>query len=62
MKNKTLPGVNAGKGFDASLVGTALKPSNLYHYQTQFLMLAHAIRPELAAVIAALAFNGGAHG
>lgn len=60
MKNKT-PSI-AGKGFDASLVGTALKPSSLYLYQTQFLMLAHSVRPELAAVVAALAFGGHGNG
>jgi len=30
--------------------------------QTQFLVAMHNIRPEMAAMIAALAFGGGAHG
>lgn len=30
--------------------------------QTQFLMAAHHVRPELATLVAALAFGGGAHG
>lgn len=29
-------------------------------YQVQFLTLAHAVRPEWAAMVAALAFGGGA--
>ena len=28
-------------------------------YRTQFLILAHAVRPEMAAMVAALAFGGG---
>lgn len=31
-------------------------------YQAQFLMLAHAVRPELAAMLAGLAFGGQVHG
>ncbi len=30
--------------------------------QTQFLTAAHHVRPELAAMVAALAFGGGVHG
>lgn len=30
--------------------------------QSQFLIAAHNVRPEMAAMIAALAFGGGAHG
>ena len=30
--------------------------------QSQFLIVAHHVRPELAAMVAALAFGGGAHG
>lgn len=30
--------------------------------QSQFLIAAHHVRPEMAAMIAALAFGGGAHG
>lgn len=31
-------------------------------YQAQILIAAHGVRPELAAMIAALAFGGAAHG
>lgn len=38
----------------------ALRPlSSLDAYRTQCLILAHAIRPEMAAMVAALAFGGG---
>lgn len=30
--------------------------------QSQFLIAAHHVRPEMAAIIAVLAFGGGAHG
>ena len=36
----------------------SLSPSTL---QSQFLITAHQVRPERAAMIAALAFGGGAH-
>jgi len=37
-------------------------PTSLSH-QAQFLIVAHHVRPELAAIIAALAFGGsGTHG
>lgn len=31
-------------------------------YRAQILIAAHAVRPEWAAMVAALAFDGGAHG
>jgi hypothetical protein len=31
-------------------------------YRTQFLILAHAVRPEMAGMLAALAFGGCGHG
>jgi hypothetical protein len=37
-------------------------PLSPFTLQSQFLIAAHHVRPELAAMVAALAFGGGAHG
>ncbi len=37
-------------------------PSTAVDVQAQFLIAAHHIRPEMAAMMAALVFGGGCHG
>jgi hypothetical protein len=44
------------------LAGGARYLSNLDVERAQFLIAAHAIRPELAVMVAALAFGGAYHG
>jgi len=52
-----------GAGASRDLHGGRSHPlPTLDAYRAQFLTLAHAVRPELAAMLAALAFDGGAHG
>lgn len=36
--------------------------SSAHAIQAQFLIVAHHVRPELAAMLASMAFGGGAHG
>jgi len=43
-----------------SLVGPFRDPNSPSTLQSQFLIAQHRVRPELASVIAALAFEGGA--
>lgn len=43
-----------------SLERTSRKTSSLASYRVQFLIAAHNVRPEFAAMIAAIAFGGGA--
>lgn len=43
-----------------SLVGKFRDPNSPCTLQSQFLITQHQVRPELANVIAALAFDGGA--
>ncbi len=43
-----------------SLVGTFRDPNSPCILQSQFLIAQHQVRPELANVIASLAFEGGA--
>jgi len=38
------------------------EPLSTRTLQSQFLIAAHHVRPEMAAMIAALAFGGGEHG
>lgn len=45
-----------------SFAGLSHPFSTLTAYQAQTLILAHSVRPEWAAMLAALAFDGGAHG
>jgi hypothetical protein len=49
----------AGASHD-SLAGPPPPRPNLQRYQAQFLALTYALRPELAAMLAALAFGGQA--
>ncbi len=43
-----------------SFAGLSLEPSSLALQRAQFLMLAHAIRPDMAVMLGALIFDGGA--
>lgn len=59
-KSKT-PAGKAGASRD--LLGGWSHPLNSPStHQTQFLIAAHHVRPEMVAMIAALAFGGGANG
>lgn len=55
------PAVQAGASRD-SLGGQSHSLHTLEAYQAQFLALSYAVRPEWAAMLAALAFGGQAHG
>jgi hypothetical protein len=44
-----------------SLAGASTETLTLSAYRTQHLIGSYAVRPELAAMIAAFAFGGGAH-
>ena len=54
------PGVQAGAS--RNRLGSRLHPSlTLSAYRAQHLISTYAMRPELAALVASLAFGGGAH-
>ena len=53
------PAVEAGASRDSCGGRSQFLPS-LDAYRAQFLTVAYAVRPEMAAMIAALAFGGGA--
>lgn len=61
MPQKSKTPADTGASRD-SFAGLSLHLSNLGTIQSQFLIAAHHVRPEMAAMIAALAFGGGAHG
>ncbi len=44
-----------------SLVGASTESLTLSAYRAQYLIGSYGIRPELAPMVAALAFNGSAH-
>lgn len=58
-KSKTPAGTGASRD---SLAGPSLPISTPLAIQAQFLIAAHHVRPELAAMIAAIAFGGYGHG
>lgn len=58
--SKTPP--DSGGASRDSLGGWSHPVPTLIAYQAQFLTIAHAVRPEWAAMLAALAFGGHAHG
>ena len=58
-KCKTPAGTGASRD---SFAGLSHHLSTPLAIQAQFLIAAHHVRPEMAAMIAALAFGGGAHG
>lgn len=57
---KKNPGVSTGARARLEVLSRPL--FTLEAYQTQTLISAYAIRPELAVIIATLAFGGSAHG
>lgn len=60
--NQTPAGIAGQTGASGdSFAGVSLFPLNLDAHRAQFLMLAFAVRPEIAAMLAAAAFGGG-HG
>ena len=58
-KCKTPAGTGASRD---SFAGLSLPLSTHLAIQAQFLIGAHHVRPEMAAMIAALAFEGGGNG
>lgn len=52
------PAVQAGASRDG-FAGASHPSSSLEAYRAQFLTLAYALRPEVAVMLAALAFGGG---
>ena len=56
-KSKTPAGTGASRDSFAGLSRSLSNPSTI---QAQFLIAAHHVRPELAAMVASLAFGGGA--
>lgn len=57
-KSKTPAGTGASRD---SFAGLSLPLSSPLAMQTQFLIAAHHVRPEVAAMLAVLAFGGGAN-
>lgn len=58
-KSKTPAGTGASRD---SFAGLSLPLSTPLAIQAQFLIAAHHVRPELAVMVAALAFGGHGHG
>ena len=59
-KSKT-PAVEAGASRDSS-AGTSQSLPTLEAYQIQFLTCVHAVRPEVAAMLASVVFGGHGNG
>ena len=57
-KSKTPAATGASRD---SFGGLSRNPSNPVAMQAQFLIAAHHVRPEMAAIVASLAFGGGPH-
>jgi len=57
---KETPLAGTGGASCDSFAGLLLDLSSLAHQRSQFLMLAHAIRPDMAVMLGALIFDGGA--
>ncbi len=58
-KSETRAGARASRN---SCGGFFRDPLTPIHMQAQFLVAMHHVRPELAAMVAALAFGGHGHG
>ncbi|KEO90259.1 hypothetical protein EH31_09215 [Erythrobacter longus] len=58
--NKETPLAATGGALSDGLEGLSLNPSSLAFQRAQFLMSAHAIRPDLALMLGGLIFEGGA--
>ena len=50
-----------GRALWKALDGASAETFTLYAYRAQYLIGSYGIRPELAAMVAALAFGGGAY-
>ncbi|ASJ91143.1 hypothetical protein [Porphyrobacter sp. CACIAM 03H1] len=57
---KEAPLAGTGGASRDSFAGLSHELSSLAHQRAQFLMLAHAIRPDMAVMLGALIFDGGA--
>lgn len=57
---KETPLAATGGASRDSFGGLSLTPSSLALQRAQFLMLAHAIRPDMAVMLGALIFDGAA--
>ena len=58
-KNETPLAATGGASCD-SFGGPSHQPSSLALQRAQFLMMAHAIRPDMAVMLGAMIFDGGA--
>lgn len=59
-KNEKTPLVAASGASRDSFGGLSREPSSLALQRAQFLMMAHSIRPDMAVILGALIFEGGA--
>ena len=57
---KETPLAATGGASRDSFGGPSLEPFSLAHQRAQFLIMAHAIRPDMAVMLAAMVFDGGA--
>lgn len=57
--NKETPLAATGGASRDSFGGLSRDPSSLAAQRAQFLMMAHAIRPDMAVMLAAMIFEGG---
>ena len=57
---KETPLAATGGASRDSFGGLSHQPSSLALQRAQFLMMAHAIRPDMAVMLAAMVFDGGA--
>ncbi|WP_394730727.1 hypothetical protein [Altererythrobacter sp. GH1-8] len=62
MSNKQNPTANGDRVLWNSLVGASTESLSLSAYRAQHLIGNYGIRPELAAMVAGIAFGGGHHG
>lgn len=58
--NETPAGSHVAGVSRDSFAGLSREPSSLALQRAQFLMLSHAIRPDMAVMLGALIFDGGA--
>lgn len=56
------PTAKGDRALCVSFADWTREPSTLSAYRAQHVIAAYGVRPQLAAVVAALAFGGGDHG
>lgn len=61
MPQKQNPTAKGDRVLWNALVGASTEPLTLSAYRAQYLIGSYGIRPELATMVAALAFGGGAY-